>query len=450
MTKARPVAGDLALGRDFLDAIRPFIWRRGLDFAAIADIHAMKRRINAHSAALGAGDRWRDRRARRQARPGRHPRDRVPRADPAAGLGRARPGLRDPTTLGALRRLVRAGKLPRRRRGRADGGLSLPAPGRAPAADGGRPADPRAPAKPDELARFAVFMGFAGRAAFAEALLRPSRPGAAPLRRGVRGGAGAAGPRRPASSTSAARRRAAGDRRGAARARLRATPSGIVATVRGWQAGRLRALRSRAGARADGRRCCRRCSPRSAPSRSPTSPSAASTRCSRSCRPACSCCPCSSATRRCSTASPPCSARRRRSPNISRSMPAALDGLLAPDGRPRSRAHARAPAARRAALEDAIADHAALVREEDFSHLRRPRWRAGSTPTRPGCGARRWPTPRSPPCCRAVLADYRRALRRGCAAAAMAVVALGKAGGREMMAGSDLDLMLIYDHPRRT
>jgi len=30
---------------------------------------------------------------------------------------------------------------------------------------------------------------------------------------------------------------------------------------------------------------------------------------------------------------------------------------------------------------------------------------------------------------------------------AMAVVALGKAGGCEMMTGSDLDLMLIYDHP---
>src|SRR5580658_4915716 len=29
----------------------------------------------------------------------------------------------------------------------------------------------------------------------------------------------------------------------------------------------------------------------------------------------------------------------------------------------------------------------------------------------------------------------------------MVVGALGKAGGREMMAGSDLDLMLIYDHP---
>ncbi len=29
----------------------------------------------------------------------------------------------------------------------------------------------------------------------------------------------------------------------------------------------------------------------------------------------------------------------------------------------------------------------------------------------------------------------------------LAVVALGKAGGREMMAGSDLDLLLVYDHP---
>ncbi|HUN41613.1 MAG TPA: glutamate-ammonia-ligase adenylyltransferase, partial [Acetobacteraceae bacterium] len=34
MIKARPVAGDLALGTAFLEAIRPFIWRRGLDFSA--------------------------------------------------------------------------------------------------------------------------------------------------------------------------------------------------------------------------------------------------------------------------------------------------------------------------------------------------------------------------------------------------------------------------------
>ena len=43
---ARPVAGDLAAGDQFLAAIRPFIWRKHLDFAAIADIHDMKRRID--------------------------------------------------------------------------------------------------------------------------------------------------------------------------------------------------------------------------------------------------------------------------------------------------------------------------------------------------------------------------------------------------------------------
>jgi glutamate-ammonia-ligase adenylyltransferase len=51
MIKARPVAGDLLLGRRFLDAIRPFIWRRHLDFAAIADISAMKRRMDEASGA---------------------------------------------------------------------------------------------------------------------------------------------------------------------------------------------------------------------------------------------------------------------------------------------------------------------------------------------------------------------------------------------------------------
>jgi glutamate-ammonia-ligase adenylyltransferase len=48
MIKARPVAGDFALGRRFLEEVRPFIWRRHLDFAAIADIRAMKHRMDAH------------------------------------------------------------------------------------------------------------------------------------------------------------------------------------------------------------------------------------------------------------------------------------------------------------------------------------------------------------------------------------------------------------------
>jgi glutamate-ammonia-ligase adenylyltransferase len=47
LIKARPVAGDLAAGRRLLDELSPFIWRKYLDFAAIADIHAMKRQIHA-------------------------------------------------------------------------------------------------------------------------------------------------------------------------------------------------------------------------------------------------------------------------------------------------------------------------------------------------------------------------------------------------------------------
>jgi glutamate-ammonia-ligase adenylyltransferase len=47
MIKARPIAGDLALGEAFLKEIAPFVWRKYFDYAAIADIHAMKRQIHA-------------------------------------------------------------------------------------------------------------------------------------------------------------------------------------------------------------------------------------------------------------------------------------------------------------------------------------------------------------------------------------------------------------------
>ncbi|MBM3525119.1 MAG: glutamine-synthetase adenylyltransferase, partial [Alphaproteobacteria bacterium] len=48
MIKARPVAGDIAAGEAFLLALRPFLWRRHLDFAAVQDIHSIKRQIHAH------------------------------------------------------------------------------------------------------------------------------------------------------------------------------------------------------------------------------------------------------------------------------------------------------------------------------------------------------------------------------------------------------------------
>ncbi|WP_374471355.1 bifunctional [glutamine synthetase] adenylyltransferase/[glutamine synthetase]-adenylyl-L-tyrosine phosphorylase [Phenylobacterium sp.] len=46
--KARPCAGDLPAARAFLAELQPFVWRRNLDFAAIADIHSIKRQIHAH------------------------------------------------------------------------------------------------------------------------------------------------------------------------------------------------------------------------------------------------------------------------------------------------------------------------------------------------------------------------------------------------------------------
>ncbi len=45
--KARPIAGDIEMGRRFLSELSPFIWRKYFDYAAIADIHAMKRQIHA-------------------------------------------------------------------------------------------------------------------------------------------------------------------------------------------------------------------------------------------------------------------------------------------------------------------------------------------------------------------------------------------------------------------
>lgn len=48
MIKARPVAGDIAAGGRFLKELEPYVWRKYLDYAAIADVHSIKRQIHAH------------------------------------------------------------------------------------------------------------------------------------------------------------------------------------------------------------------------------------------------------------------------------------------------------------------------------------------------------------------------------------------------------------------
>ncbi|WP_342741790.1 glutamine-synthetase adenylyltransferase [Sphingomonas rubra] len=56
--RARAAAGDHALGQRFLDAVRPFVWRRTLDFGAVGEMRALSARIrdhHAHGQRLGPG-----------------------------------------------------------------------------------------------------------------------------------------------------------------------------------------------------------------------------------------------------------------------------------------------------------------------------------------------------------------------------------------------------------
>ena len=52
--KARPAAGDLAAGARFLATLTPFVWRRHLDFAAVAETMDMRQRIREHKGLHGA------------------------------------------------------------------------------------------------------------------------------------------------------------------------------------------------------------------------------------------------------------------------------------------------------------------------------------------------------------------------------------------------------------
>ena len=104
--KARPIAGDLASGAAYLERLAPFIWRRYLDFAAIEDTQGMLRMIREKKGAF-------------------HP-STVPGHDIKLGPGGIReieffaqtrqlimggrlPALRVPTTLGALAALTDEG-----------------------------------------------------------------------------------------------------------------------------------------------------------------------------------------------------------------------------------------------------------------------------------------------------------------------------------------------------
>src|SRR5262249_34073653 len=57
LIKLRPVAGDLELGREFLRAIEPFVYRKYLSIGEINEIKVLKRRVEQKAGRAGAGER---------------------------------------------------------------------------------------------------------------------------------------------------------------------------------------------------------------------------------------------------------------------------------------------------------------------------------------------------------------------------------------------------------
>jgi glutamate-ammonia-ligase adenylyltransferase len=171
MIKARPCAGDLGTGDSFLREVAPFIWRKYLDYGAVADVHAMKRQmatykghdeiaIEGHNIKLGRGGIREIEffvQTQQLIAGGRHPELRGRKTlsvleTLAAGGWISQPAARD---LAAAYRFLR--ETEHRLQMIADEQTHT------------------LPAEPEALDRFAHFLGHAGRDAFAAALLEHLR-----------------------------------------------------------------------------------------------------------------------------------------------------------------------------------------------------------------------------------------------------------------------------------
>lgn len=103
--RARAAAGDRALGERFLTQIRPFVWRRALDFGTIAEVQALTRRIRDHYA---QGQRFGPGYDLKRGRGGIREVEFFAQIHQLIHGGRD-PSLRAPATLDALARLAEAG-----------------------------------------------------------------------------------------------------------------------------------------------------------------------------------------------------------------------------------------------------------------------------------------------------------------------------------------------------
>jgi glutamate-ammonia-ligase adenylyltransferase len=167
LIKARVAAGDLAVGEALLKELVPFIWRKYLDYAAIADVHAMKRQMHAYRG-----------------------HDEIAVEGHNIKLGRG--GIREIEFFVQTQQLIAGGRHPELRGRETLTMLSILAAGGWIAAEAARDladaycflrkvehrlqmiADEQThvlPADPAALDRFARFLGFTGRDAFAAALL---------------------------------------------------------------------------------------------------------------------------------------------------------------------------------------------------------------------------------------------------------------------------------------
>jgi len=462
MIKARPVAGDLALGAGFLEAIRPFIWRKGLDFAAVADIHAMKRRIDQHAQSKQAASRMGRKNAAGVAGAAQDPVARIAGHNVKLGEGGIReieflaqtlqlvwggrdPGLRVSTTLEALRLLARTGHLARR----AATELARSYRYLRQVEHRLQMVDDRQthtlPNTPAGLAQFATFLGYADAGGFAGDLL-------AHLDQVGRRYAEVFGDVSAVGQTDASGialdfsgvDEVPPDTAAALAGFGYANVSAMVAAVRGWQAGRPRALRSERA-----RVLMAQLLPAllAALARQPQ-PDTAFGRFDAL------------------LAQLPAGVQLlslfQRNPHLLDRVaailgaapwladhltrhPAALDGLLSPDDEPDPARLLRARLRDATTLEGVVDITRRMVREEEFA-LAVATMDGRLDADGAGLGRTALADAVLSALLGPVLTDFTSRFGR-VRGGGMAVVALGKAGGREMMAGSDLDLMLIYDHP---
>ncbi|MEA2739946.1 MAG: [glutamine synthetase] adenylyltransferase / [glutamine synthetase]-adenylyl-L-tyrosine, partial [Acetobacteraceae bacterium] len=448
MIKARPIAGDLALGHRFLEEIRPFVWRRGLDFAAVADIHAMKRRIDvAKKTALGQTD---------------DPLARISGHNVKLGEGGIREieflvqtlqmvwGGRDPTlrvrpTLPAIKRLVEKGHLEQTARRQLEDAYRFlrQVEHRIQMVNDRQTHD--LPSNSAEMNRIACFMGYPGARAFAVGFLHQ----VAIVRANYRAvfehvpdlpGTESVGPEldfrgddpEPAATVTTLHSLGYRDAKR------------IITAVRQWLAGRVRALRS---SRARDLMTTMVPSILLTLGRQPN-PDEAFNRFDRfiSALPA---------------GVQPMSLFQRNpilldriaavlgaAPLLSEHLaryPTALEGLLTTEDVVDVGRMLRSRLTDATRLEDVIQIVRRAVKERDFFlsvatlEGRLNADASGRQRTALAEAALSTLVPR-------VLADFATRFGR-VRGGALAVVALGKAGGREMMAGSDLDLLFIYDHP---